>query len=248
MAVRYLRSTIAMGESSSPININEKNQMMTFDVKVIDLPGPTRNGVLYPLEEMKKAISRDRLQQQLATGAQYGEHDHPANPQDLQRWGTINMENTSFKWQKFWFKGNELWGTIQTVPINGDLLRKCILAGEFPSFSIRVLGEQSPSDSQAYIQLTNIHLVTVDWVRYPGNPDSFLKNTESFNVMDSPIENPDHVYKGFVASGESVLINNGLMKEGEKIISMDDKGLFAVAESITDEKYNKLKAFRLSAF
>ena len=56
---------------------------LLLKTKVIDLPGPTRNGILYPIHEMKEAIERPRFKQQLATGSMYGEHDHPVLTQKI---------------------------------------------------------------------------------------------------------------------------------------------------------------------
>lgn len=249
MSVRYLRSMVAIGESLQPQDIIEQGESLLFKVKVFDLPGPSRNGILYPLDEMEEALRRDRFRQMIATRCMYGEHDHPPNPEDLNRWSNIDMNNTSFKWNKIWIENGSLWGQIQTVPINGDLMYKCIKAGELPSVSIRVIGEQSPSDSGAFIKLTNIHLITIDWVRYPGNPDSFVKDASSFEILKTPMyENPEvYRYKGITASGESMLLDNGLIAKGEKVFDLGN-GLFAVSEVYDKNTYENMKAFRISAF
>ena len=249
MSVRYIKATMGIGESATPFNIiTSDDQMITFDVKVIDLPGPTRNAILYPLHEMKIAVERPNFVQQLATGSVYGEHDHPSNPEDLRRWGSIDMDKTSFKWQKFWFEGSSMYGTVQTVPINGNKLLQCIKAGELPNFSIRVLGQLAPNQPDLYTELCDIHLITVDWVRFPGNPDSFVKDSSSFNVMESPLVTGKYGYESRLrAAGESYLTTNGMLKKGEGLINLDN-GLFAVAESISAEKYDDLKKLRANSF
>lgn len=248
MAVRYIKATIGLGESSTmPEKIGEENGMLQFRTKVIDLPGPTRNGVLYPVEEMRIALNREKLLQQLATGTLYGEYNHPDDPTDIKRWADIDMSKTSFKWKELTLEGNSIYGVVQTVPINDDLLRKCILAGEFPSFSIRVLGEMEPSESKLYVQLKNIHLITIDWVRYPGNPDSFVKDASSFTVMESPFLTGKYEYS-LKAQGESLLLEKGLLNKGEEIVSLNENGLFAVAESIDESKYKDMKKLRANSF
>lgn len=250
MAVKYIGATYAIGESSPAFDIKfaDSDQMVTFKTKVIDLPGPTRNGILYPIHEMKEAIERPRFKQQLATGSMYGEHDHPANPEDLRRWGSIDMDQTSFKWKSFWFEGNALYGEVQTVPINGNKLLQCIKAGELPNFSIRVLGEMAPSADGVHPELHNISLVTVDWVRYPGNPDSFVKDASSFTLMESPLVTGEYSYdRRLKASGESLLATHGLIAKGENVISQGN-GLFVVAPSIKKEEYKNMVNLRLNAF
>ncbi len=244
--VRYGMATVGLGESSVPFDVIKDAEMITFKVKVIDLPGPTRNGILYPLEEMKAAVNREMIQQQLKTGSLYGEHDHPENPENTSRWARIDMNNTSFKWTKLYFEGNALYGEIQTVPINGDLLRKCILAGEYPSFSIRVLGENRVSESGTYAELFNIWLMSIDWVRYPGNPDSFVKDASSFNIMESPLKSGKYNY-GLKASGESVLLEKGLMAQGESMIPLG-KGRFAIVDQIEEKDLDNLFSLRASSF
>lgn len=249
MAVRYLRSMVAFGESLQPQDITEENECLLFKVKIFDLPGPSRNGIMYPVAEMENAINRDRFLQMMATRSLYGEHDHPSDPSDLNRWSSIDMNNTSFKWNKIWIENGALWGQIQTVPINGNLMYKCIKAGELPSVSIRVIGEQKSTDSGMYIELSNIHLITIDWVRYPGNPDSFVKDASSFEIMKTPMyENPEaYAYKGISARGESALVTCGLIAKGEKVMDLGD-GLFAVSEGFDENTYNNMKAFRMSSF
>lgn len=254
MAIRYLQAigSRGFGESSDIHDVVKGEDMLTFNMKVIDLPGPTRNGVIYPVGEFSQALKREKIQQHLATGSLYGEHDHPDDPSNILRWGKIDMKNTSFKWTNLEMNENKVFGTIQTVPINDNLMYKCIAAGELPSVSIRVLGEVVQGNNHGMgenVSLENIHLVTVDWVRYPGNPDSFVKNADSFNFIKSTaFSNPEsYSYKGFTPSGESELVTSGLVDKGERVISLGS-GLFAVAEGFTEKDYYNMKRFRLDAF
>lgn len=257
MGIKYYQNLVAYGEASQPFNIkeDEKERMITFDTKIIDLPGPTRNKLYYPVDEIKASLKGEHIQQELATGSLYGEHDHPIDPKDLNRWWRIDMSNTSFKWKKLWFgdpdKGenpNSLYGTVQTVPINGDLLYKCIKAGEFPSFSIRVLGKGNPDAiKEGRNELQDIIFITIDWVRFPGNPDSFVKDASTFSYMDSPLSEGQE-YKYMKASGESAFIENQLLDKNEKILRVFDNGVFAVGESANEENYQRMKDIRLGAF
>lgn len=254
MAIRYLRAmgTCGFGEAGSVEDIVKGEDRLSFNTKVIDLPGPTRNGILYPLGEFKEALNRPMLNQMLATGSVYGEHDHPIDPSDIVRWGRIDMNNTSFKWKKFDLSENRLYGKVETVPINGNLMYNCIAAGELPSVSIRVLGEVNQGPIMGHgegTSLSNIHLITVDWVRYPGNPDSFVKDASSFEfISKAAFTDPaSYAYKGITASAESSLVTSGLVEEGEKVIPIGN-GVFAVAEGFTEKDYYNMKNFRIGAF
>ena len=61
-------------------------------------------------------------------------------------------------------------------------------------------------------------------------------------------ENPEvYRYKGITASGESMLLDNGLIAKGEKVFDLGN-GLFAVSEVYDKNTYENMKAFRISAF
>nr|DAR71396.1 MAG TPA: Prohead core protein serine protease [Caudoviricetes sp.] len=246
--IRYIKALTGYGEGAVPIKLSEDEQMIKFKVKVLDLPGPTRNETIYPVHEFKNAIEDSRIRQQLATGSLYGEHDHPINPQDLKRWSIIDMDNTSFRWNNLWIENdNELWGEVQTVPINGNKLFKCIASGEYPSFSVRVLAEGHPGDGGTIV-LSDIILITIDWVRYPGNPDSFVKDSESFNVIDSPISEGTYKYNPIVAKGEASLIEKGFIAKDETLIPVGENGWYAVAKKVSKDEYQNLNDIRMSAF
>lgn len=189
------------------------DKVITFDVEVINLDGtPTRNNVIYPIEEMKTALSRERLQQMQKTGVFYGELEHPTNPEDLARWTTIDRTRVHFKFTKFWFDGSRLMGRVQTVPGNGDLMVNAIRAGELPSFSIRVIGKPDVDDT-GIITLHEIHLIAVDWVTYPGNPTSYVTTSDAFKLIDAPLKNGFKY--GEIASGEAndILSELGVTKD-----------------------------------
>lgn len=200
-------------------------KVITFDVEVINLDGtPTRNNVIYPIDEMKKALSRERLQQMQKTGVFYGELEHPTNPEDLARWTSVDRTRVHFKFVKFWFDGTRLMGRVQTVPGNGDLMVNSIRAGELPSFSIRVIGKPDVDEKSGTITLHEIHLIAVDWVTYPGNPTSYVTTSDAFKLIDAPLK------EGFkyseIARGESNDILNDLGITKDMNIYNVGNGLF----------------------
>lgn len=201
------------------------DKVITFDVEVINLDGtPTRNNVVYPIEEMKKALSRERLQQMQKTGVFYGELEHPTNPEDLARWTSVDRTRVHFKFTKFWFNGSKLMGTVQTVPGNGDLMVNSIRAGELPSFSIRVIGKPDVDDSTGVITLREIHLIAVDWVTYPGNPTSYVTTSDAFKLIDTPLKNGFKYGELPTAEASDILNDLGISKDMD-IYSMGN-GLF----------------------
>ena len=137
----YAESVSAVDKASMR-ELDSGEKVFEFDTVVIKLPGPTRNKVMYPLEEMKKAVVSAMVQELLNRGALYGEGGHPLNPKDIDRWVVVPMDKAQFKWTKLWFDGDTLMGRVRTYPGNGNLLAKAIINGELPAFSIRVLGSE----------------------------------------------------------------------------------------------------------
>lgn len=166
--------------------IRDNNEVLIFPVEIMDTTKPTRNGVRYPQEAMKKAIEDPRIQNMLTCGSLYGEAEHPIQKDkngdlDIDRWVLIDPNNTHHKWRKFWFEGTKLMGEVQTTFENGNLLAKRIAQGEIPSFSVRVLGK--PKMENGYEVMEDIYIITIDYVGYPGNPTSTVSSAELINSM-----------------------------------------------------------------
>lgn len=218
-------------------------KIITFKVKIIDLPGPTRNGVLYPRDEFVKAVNSAHVQQQLKTGAFYGEKDHPLNPDDFKRWTRIEMSNATHKWTKLWFEGNELWGECQPFAGNGGLMLHALKGGELPSFSIRVIGSPKPKGN--YTELSDIVLLAIDWVRYPGNPESYIKSTDVIDVKDSPLYQGYEYNERIIPRAES--FDNIGIKENETVYSLGE-GYYTVINQLKDEEIDNINKIRNSSF
>lgn len=248
--IRYIYA--AYGESMSVAHINmsdavsiiNSQKSLEFDVEIITLPGPTRNGMLYPLEEMKKAVEDERIRDLLNRGALYGEGEHPLDPLDIPRWVNIPVDKRQFKWTKLWFDGNKMMGRVRTFPGNNNALAMSILNGELPAFSIRVLG--APEQKGAYRELHDIYLVTIDWVNYPGNPTSYVRDTDAFSTKDIPLVNEKHYADGrIVPRGESYNVLG--LEENESLVSIGE-GYYAILENFDKEKRKDLTRMRASAF
>jgi hypothetical protein len=239
----YAESVSAVDKSSIH-ELNSGEKVFEFDTVVIKLPGPTRNKVMYPLEEMKKAVASAMVQELLNRGAMYGEGGHPLNPKDIDRWVVVPMDKAQFKWTKLWFDGDTLMGRVRTYPGNGNLLAKAIINGELPAFSIRVLGSEHMENG--YRTLRDIILITIDWVNYPGNPNSYVPDSKEFMISDAPLFTMDYDYTGrTVPKGESYNLLD--VKDNETLVSLGE-GYFTKVSKIDKDQRSKLKAFRENAF
>lgn len=224
-------------------DLNRGDDVIRFKTVIIELPGPTRNGVLYPLDQFKKAVNDPRVQQMLKTGAFYGESDHPINPEDLNRWCRIEMTNATHKWTRLWFENNVLWGECQTYAGNGNLLGLAIKGGELPSFSIRVIG--NPSQSGEYTELNDIQLLSIDWVRYPGNPTSYVPTSDEFNFEKVPL------YTGFDLAtrqvGKAEAAETLGIRDNQAIYSMGE-GFYSITDRITNLQEKEIINIRRNSF
>ena len=211
-----------------------------FPVEIITLDDnvPTRNNVIYPLAEMKIAVERERLQQMLNTGVFLSELEHPDDPEDLLRWTKVDRTNVHSRFTKLWFEGNKLMGMVRTVPGNGNLMAKAILNGELPSFSIRVIGKPTKRDDGVVV-LHDIHLIAVDWVTYPGNPTSYVKSSDIYKLVESPIAG-GFQYPLLKASGEAspILREMGIT---EDLVSVG-KGGYA---TLNDQYTSSMESVRI---
>lgn len=237
----------AVGEAK-PIELQsvDEKSVFKFTVEILTLPGPTRNGVLYPKEDFQKALDDPRIIDMLNRGTLYGEDGHPLDEEDLKRWVEIDKSKASHKWNKLWIEGNKLMGECQTFTGNGNLLAHAIMNGELPAFSIRVIG--SPEETGEYITLRDIVLITIDWVNYPGNPTSHMLSTDDIQVEHLPGSNGfslDERRSLKMASGEASKILG--VERNDTIINYG-KGLYVVDKLITKDDMNKAYNERLNAF
>ena len=246
---RNLMAIKGFGESAPITLTREQNEALNsgesiikFTVEVIDLVHPTRNGIIYPVNEMEEAITRPRIVQNLKTGSFNGEAEHPDNPDDLKRWMTVDRNNVYHKFTKLWIEGTKLFGEVQTIPGPNNLLLNAIKGGELPSFSIRVIG--SPEEKGQYIKLTEIHLISIDWVSYPGNPASFVESSVEFNIDDSPLKTGFDTNRVITRGECASFIQLG---ENQSIIPLG-KGNFKIVDNISKDEYKSILRTRRNSF
>ena len=225
-------------------DVSRGDKVIEGTAVIIELPGPTRNNCMYPLDEMKKAVEAKMIQDMLNRGALYGEAGHPKDNKDIDRWIVVPMKEAQLQWTKLWFEGNVLMGNYRTYPGNGNLMALSILNGELPAFSIRVLGRES--NENGYRTLRDIILITIDWVNYPGNPTSFVLSSKEFQIKDIPLYTHDHYADGrVVAKGESYDLLG--LSDNETLISLGE-GYFAAVEGFNSEDRSKLSELRRNSF
>lgn len=160
---------------------------ITGSTVILDCSKPTRNNVLYPADEMQKAITDPRVVELLERKELRGEVEHPVikgadGNLDLDVWTTFNVFKTSFIWTKLWMEGSTLWGNFQTTSENGNILARRILEGAIPAFSIRVLGK--PSQEKGYEVMKDIYFITADYVSYPGGRNSVVMSRDVFDAVN----------------------------------------------------------------
>ena len=95
-----------------------------------------------------------------------------------------------------------------------------------------------------YIKLTEIHLISIDWVSYPGNPTSFVDSSLEFNIDDSPLK------KGFdtnrvISRGECA--NFIQLGENQSIVPIG-KGNFKIVDNISKNEYTSILNTRKNSF
>lgn len=242
--MRKLVNLKAYGESKSFTNqeiymISNNDGIITFTIPVITLGTPTRNNVIYPKSEFQKAIDDPRIVDLMNRGAFYGEWDHPIDPTDMNRWVRTEMPYCTHKWNKLWIEGNTLYGECQTFTGNGNLLGTAILNGELPAFSIRVVGD--PSTKGESTVLHNIILLSIDWVRYPGNPQSVVVDSDAFIVNRLPITDGFSKMDRSQAEASSILNipkNKELVPVKEGHFILVDKVSRSEAKNIINSRLN----------
>lgn len=238
-----------LGESVAHITkenleaLRKGEQIIKFNVEVLDLTKPTRNRVLYPEAEIKKAIEDERVTTMLALGSYIGHAEHPRNPNDIDDWVAFDRNISFHKFTKLWIENHKLMGEVQTIPCENNLLVAAIKGGELPSFSIRVLG--SAENKPSYQELSDIALIAIDWVTYPGNPGSFVRATSDFNVEDIPV----HIgYDSRNVIPRSEAYDNLLGLNPDEVLYSIGEGAFVVVKTIDNNKVEELNKLRLSCF
>lgn len=148
-----------------------------------------RNGRWYDSRDLFPELCAPRQLELLGTGNMRGENGHPLS-KDLVRQQTIDPNNCSVVYTKFWTEGNlvksRFFGTFND---KGEEFDRELRNGFKPSFSLRALGTISNTGRGAEVK--GIKLITYDRVIYPSHnkayTDGIVSESAGLVAEDSKI-------------------------------------------------------------
>lgn len=130
-----------------------------------------RNGRFYDSRDLFPELVAPRQLELLRTGNMRGENGHPLS-KDLIRQQTIDPNNCSVIYTKFWTDGDLVMGNFfGTLNDKGEEFDKELKAGFSPSFSLRALG--SIRNTARGAEVKDIKLITYDRVIYPSHNKAY---------------------------------------------------------------------------
>lgn len=136
-----------------------------------------RNGRWYDSGELFPELVAPRQLELLRTGNMRGENGHPLS-KDLVRQQTIDPNNCSVVYTKFWTEGNFVMGRFfGTFNDKGEEFDRELRNGFSPSFSLRALGTICNTGRGAEVK--NPKLITYDRVIYPSHDKAYTKGIVS---------------------------------------------------------------------
>lgn len=141
-----------------------------------------RNGRFYDSRDLFPELVAPRQLELLGTGNMRGENGHPLS-KDLVRQQTIDPNNCSVIYTKFWTDGDLVMGRFfGTLNDKGEEFDKELRAGFSPSFSLRALGTIRNTNRGAEVK--GIKLITYDRVIYPSHNKAYTHGivSESANI------------------------------------------------------------------
>lgn len=136
-----------------------------------------RNGRWYDSGELFPELVAPRQLELLRTGNMRGENGHPLS-KDLVRQQTIDPNNCSVVYTKFWTEGNFVMGRFfGTFNDKGEEFDRELRNGFSPSFSLRALGTICNTSRGAEVK--NPKLITYDRVIYPSHDKAYTRGLVS---------------------------------------------------------------------
>jgi len=158
--------------------VNEPNLFFaTFETCLQSFDIFNRNKRNYWLRPMQEALKAEHLLELMRKGTWCGENGHP-DSNDIKRILSIDMTKICHRIMDTEFRGNLLYGTIQTL--NDDMWGKQftmhILQGLMPSFSLRALAAITKQSDGTGVIKTKPHVVTYDRVILPSHREAYMNN------------------------------------------------------------------------
>ena len=136
-----------------------------------------RNGRWYDSRDLFPELVVPRQIELLKTGNMRGENGHPLS-KDLVRQQTIDPNNCSVVYTKFWTEGNFVKGRFfGTFNDKGEEFDRELRNGFKPSFSLRALGTICNTGRGAEVK--GVKLITYDRVIYPSHNKAYTEGIVS---------------------------------------------------------------------
>ena len=136
-----------------------------------------RNGRFYDSRDLFPELVAPRQLELLRTGNMRGENGHPLS-KDLVRQQTIDPNNCSVIFTKFWTDGDLVMGNFfGTYNALGEEFNKELMYGLSPSFSMRALGTIKNTNRGAEVK--GVKLITYDRVIYPSHNKAYTHGVVS---------------------------------------------------------------------
>lgn len=136
-----------------------------------------RNGRFYDSRDLFPELVVPRQLELLRTGNMRGENGHPLS-KDLVRQQTIDPNNCSVIFTKFWTDGDLVMGNFfGTYNALGEEFNKELVYGLSPSFSMRALGTIKNTNRGAEVK--GVKLITYDRVIYPSHNKAYTHGVVS---------------------------------------------------------------------
>lgn len=153
-----------------------------------------RNKRNYFLEPMKKSWAAPHIKELIQRGDFWGEYGHPITT-DAKRIVTIDQKNCSHRFTNIWFKGNSVYGDVETLNDHGygEQFTLRTLQGCDPAFSLRAMVPLTKIDAvRAEVRDTG-HIIAVDAVILPSHDDAYIIDpgglTPEFNSANGFMNN-----------------------------------------------------------
>jgi hypothetical protein len=125
-----------------------------------------RNGRIYPMPVMEKALGKYNLDQ-VSKGRAVGELNHPEGP-------TVNLDKVSHKINKLEFQGDDIVGEASILDTPMGQIVKGLLEGEV-QFGVSTRGMGSLSQRNDAMVVNNDYILNaVDIVQDPSAPGAFV--------------------------------------------------------------------------
>tara|TARA_Y100000289_G_C3880356_1_gene128309 strand:- start:45 stop:707 length:663 start_codon:yes stop_codon:yes gene_type:complete len=151
------------------VSITEgKNGQKKYNIEGIfaQAEGKNRNGRIYPMQVMEKAVGKYSTDQ-VSKGRAVGELNHPEGP-------TVNLDKVSHKINDLRFEGNDVMGKAQILDTPmGNIVKGLLEGGVQLGVSTRGMGSLEQRNNAMYVK-DDFMLNAIDIVQDPSAPGAFV--------------------------------------------------------------------------